>query len=196
MTTAEKRSVHTDALATLGTILNLKDGPARDAIHLAVEPVRAGERLKPNDDIGIKGGLAFKARDGVPKRGKADPFITADIMPGDVIWLVIYPRQIKSLRHVWEHPAFPTETVIADLPDPKAATAKAVIEQQADDMGITYGDIMSYAEDYVRYGSYAVDGGRWEGMGIDGEKFWESWAILNPGRDVPEHKASFFSCSC
>jgi hypothetical protein len=41
------RSVATDALATLGTIID--DTQKRDAIHIAVEPVIAGERLRPGD---------------------------------------------------------------------------------------------------------------------------------------------------
>ena len=41
---SDKRSVATDALETLGTIID--DTQKRDAIHLAVEPVVAGERLQ------------------------------------------------------------------------------------------------------------------------------------------------------
>lgn len=37
---ADKRSIHTDALHTLGTIIG--EGEKRDAIHIAVEPCIAG----------------------------------------------------------------------------------------------------------------------------------------------------------
>jgi hypothetical protein len=50
---AEKRSVHTDALATLGTIIG--EGEKRDAIHLAVEPTVAAEKLYPGQDVGVDG---------------------------------------------------------------------------------------------------------------------------------------------
>ena len=52
----DKRTVATDALLTLGTII----GPAekRDAIHLAVEPVIAGEKLRPGDHVVVDSGLA------------------------------------------------------------------------------------------------------------------------------------------
>jgi len=56
---ADKRSVSTDALATLGTIID--DTAGRDAIHLAVEPIIAGEKLYPGQDVGISEGKAYQA---------------------------------------------------------------------------------------------------------------------------------------
>ncbi len=47
---SEDRSVHTDALHTLGSIIG--ESEKRDAIHLAVEPVVAGERLTPGQNVG------------------------------------------------------------------------------------------------------------------------------------------------
>lgn len=41
---ADKRSTHTAALGSLGT-LELGDNPGRDAIHLAVEPMVAMSKL-------------------------------------------------------------------------------------------------------------------------------------------------------
>lgn len=115
---SDARSVSTDALETLGTILTTPQG--RDAIHLAVEPVVAGGPIMPGDDIIVKDGVAFNYidTDGTTlgrkriKKGEglgiADPFIKADyIEEGEQFWFVMYPRQVRSLRHVWEHPAFP-----------------------------------------------------------------------------------------
>ena len=97
----DNRSVHTDALATLGTIIDETAG--RDAIHLAVEPVVAGELLQPGQHIRLVSGKAFA---GGETFGVVDPFLTRAVEPGERFWFVIYPRQITSLRHVWEHPMF------------------------------------------------------------------------------------------
>jgi hypothetical protein len=100
----EKHTTHTDALDTLGTIIGPDE--KRDAIHLAVYPVEAGERLGPGTDVLLEDGRAWRAydNDGV---GIVDPFLDGTVVPGERFWLVVYPRQITSLRHVWEHPAFP-----------------------------------------------------------------------------------------
>src|SRR3954471_13324325 len=102
MSEAEKRSVHTDALATLGTVIT--ESEKRDAIHLAVEPIRAAEKLYPGQDVGVDGTKNNPV-------GIVDPFLKAAVMPGEWFWLLVYPRQINSLRHVWTHPAFTDEAV-------------------------------------------------------------------------------------
>lgn len=98
---SDKRKVSTDALETLGT----KIGPdeKRDAIHLAVIPVKAKFTLSAGDHVNSKG------EPFMPYVGIVDPFLTQEIKPGEHFWLVIYPRQITSLRHVWSHPSFPEE---------------------------------------------------------------------------------------
>lgn len=99
---SDKRSVTTDALQTLGTIID--DSAGRDAIHLAVEPVIAGEDLLPGQDIGIVDGLATTKAE--KKLGIVDPFVKVPIRQGQRFWFIVYPRTIRSLRHVWSHPDF------------------------------------------------------------------------------------------
>lgn len=98
---SDKRKVTTDALETLGTII---ESGGRDAIHLAVEPVIAAEDLYPGQHVGI--GSEGATTNGVKKLGIVDPFIMGPVPKGKMFWLVVYPRQITSLRHVWEHPDF------------------------------------------------------------------------------------------
>lgn len=125
----DTRSPITDALETLGMIHFKKE--KRDAIHLAVEPVIASCRMKPGERIGIVNGFAYPVgyqyvpnkdgklieddgvnrvsltRTNIPYQGIVDPFLTTDVQLGDKFWFVMKPREVRSLRHVWEHPDFP-----------------------------------------------------------------------------------------
>jgi hypothetical protein len=116
----QKHKVTTDALDTLGTIID--ENQKRDAIHLAVLPVTAGANLRPGQHVRLdKEGLAVAFYEGeseTPAIGIVDPFLKSavtngyehgPVKPGDRFWLVIYPRVITSLRHVWTHPDIPEE---------------------------------------------------------------------------------------
>lgn len=143
MSTTDNRTPHTDALDTLGRLLD--DTAKRDAIHLAVYPVVAGEHITAGDHVRLgPDGKAYIAHTYREAIGIADPFIVETTWPGtkpsrSVIaygsrfWLVVLPRTITSLRHVWEHPAFPASgecdvAPVAATPtaEPASATAEAV----------------------------------------------------------------------
>jgi hypothetical protein len=116
-TNAEKRSVSTDALEVLGTKLGPNE--KRDAIHLAVEPVIAAHDLWPGSHVGFEDSDGNRwpeldkvyrtAGNGRNTLGIADGFIRSKILKGERFFIMLYPRQITSLRHVWSHPAFPEE---------------------------------------------------------------------------------------
>lgn len=102
----QKHTVSTDALDTLGTC-PIPEGSGRDAIHLAVEPVKCGPyHLDPGQLAVIVNGVACPADRDVAT-GIVDPFVDMTIYPGQMFWFVVLPRTITSLRHVWSHPAFP-----------------------------------------------------------------------------------------
>lgn len=97
---ADKRTVSTDALETLGTIIG--ENEKRDAIHLAVLPVVAMHKMHAGDHVGmVDGGASSRAPSLI---GIVDPFLKNAVQEGERFWLVIYPRKINSLRHVWTHP--------------------------------------------------------------------------------------------
>ena len=112
MSSADKRSVATDALETLGYVISEKE--ARDAIHLAVEPVIAGETLQPGQHIGLTAGKIATSSE--PHLGIVDPFLVQPVRVNERFWLVVYPRQIRSLRHVVEHPLFRRRERTQDQP--------------------------------------------------------------------------------
>lgn len=194
---ADKRSVSTDALATLGTLI--QDG-GRDAIHLAVEPIIAAEQLYPGQHIGIVDGKATTKSD--KKLGIVDPFISGLVPEGAKFWLIVYPRQITSLRHVWEHPDFGQVQVTIsskqfsegwlrdfceknDCPQYEIVIAAAVGE---------------YVEGVEGYGSaYEIDGQYFHFNGRDAHsaippEFWDHVEIVTGKK--PPHRAEYFSCGC
>lgn len=120
---ADNRTVATDALATLGTIIG--ENEKRDAIHLAVEPMIAAHMLRPGDHVGLLGG--GKAGHSEKPVGIADPYLTANIKPGERFWLLLYPGQVTSLRHTWTHPAFEEQATEPSPPlEPKPGLAEEV----------------------------------------------------------------------
>lgn len=79
----------------------------RDAIHVAVAPVIATVRLRPGVRVGLdeEGNAELSSSDKCV--GIVDPFLTADVQPGQRFWLFLFPNTVTSLRHEWRHPAFP-----------------------------------------------------------------------------------------
>jgi hypothetical protein len=182
--------VNTDALETLGTII--QDG-GRDAIHLAVEPVIAGQKLNPGQDIGLIDGKAYPSGKSLKLVGIVDPFLADTVLEGEKFWLIVYPRQITSLRHVWSHPDFPQNDTKFDL----STKEKSIkwLQEYAEENDVSYEYLMDTADSHQgeSWGDYIVQGGRFEGYSTPDE-FWDHYSIvrekLNPKRQ------NFFSCSC
>lgn len=191
---ADKRSVSTDALETLGTA-PLNENEARDAIHLAVEPVIAAERLFAGQDVGLVNGQA--STKAAKMLGIVDPFLKNPIQPGQRFWLVVYPRQIKSLRHVWEHPDFPS-ALVEPAPAQEDPVKAAVhwIKEFASKLGYEYDDLMEAAENYYLDGSYEYDNSEgYKDFWAEFPTFWDMWSIVT-GKPRPKYGDSFFTCSC
>jgi hypothetical protein len=66
----------------------------RDAVHVAVMAMLATRAMAPGKWL---------------TNGIVDPFLTADVQPGEWFWLALYPGTVTSLRHVWTAPGFPEE---------------------------------------------------------------------------------------
>ena len=196
---------HTDALDTLGKIHQFQE--KRDAIHLGVEPVIAGEWLSPADSIYLKDGKAFACPTG-KGLGIVDPFLTVSVAPDERFWLVIYPRVITSLRHVWTHPELADPVEIqevkatryqleeaAALIDPTVVTSRSVIQGYADELERSYEELLERADDYLASGDRWRGGDSFEGTHL-GDDFWDAYDVVRNTTTARDDRGSFLSCSC
>jgi hypothetical protein len=189
---AEKRSVHTDALATLGNIID--ETQKRDAIHLAVEPVIAATNLYPAQHVGIENGKAtpFAAK----KLGIVDPFLTGMVPEGQRFWLIVYPRQITSLRHVWAHPDFPETISEKPTPTDPVEISKQWINDFADRIYQHPKALMDAAERWLDSEDYTYDNSEsYKSHYDEFPEFWRHFKVVT-GRGPKDESETFFTCSC
>lgn len=202
---ADNRTISTDALTTLGTIITDKE--KRDAIHLFVIPMVATQTLKPGQDVGVVPGGAEDSDDPV---GIVDPFLKMNVKKGQMFWLVIFPRKITSLRHVWSHPAFDDEIESPKFSDSEIGAQNAEkkpltkiegserwIQNFSYRAGMNYDRMMSAADRWFDSEDYTNMGENETYKDVWGEfhTFWENYEIVR-GVKVKDKYASFFSCSC
>lgn len=196
---ADSRSVHTDALQTLGTIITGIPGVGRDAIHLAVEPVIAARLLQPGTRVGLKRDGTADYRN-VKHVGIVDPFLMEPVQAGEQFWLFVLPRTISSLRHVWEHPDFPS-AFRQSVQVPQAATcapgetdlrverSKRWLDRLGKPYGYSWEEIVNAIrrEDRLNTGDDDVD--------FPNEAYIHYEIIT--GEILPEDKRNtYFSCAC
>jgi hypothetical protein len=95
----------------LGQLLGPEAG--RDAVHVAIAPVVAAEVLQPGQRIEFAEDGDYEKVKGSRQHyeglGIVDPFLRNPVQVGQRFYIWLTPNTIKSLRHVWVHPAFPLE---------------------------------------------------------------------------------------
>lgn len=186
---SDKRSVATDALETLGTIID--DTARRDAIHLAVLPAIAGVVFRAGDHVTVIDGTAYLAAVGTGI-GIVDPFLAVLVRPSERFWLVMYPRTITSLRHVWSHPAFPDEAAALGLVSSSKTESERWLREFCDRSNCpSYEEVIGVIasgdyEDSLRMGRDA--------SGDIPPEFWGHAEVVL-GRKI-ENRPTWFSCSC
>lgn len=173
----------------LGRLIDGDKG--RDAIHIAIAPVEATEKLMPGQGINLVEGdnTRVKSARGGTWSGIVDPFLQAPVLRGERFWMWMRPGSITSLRHEWTHPAFGPE-VTRTYP-----ASEQWIREWAEGYGVTYADMIEAAKEHLRSGEYFSRGGTFEGENVPDE-FWSHFERVT-GQVVPsDDRNSFFSCSC
>jgi hypothetical protein len=183
-----------DPITTLGTIL--RDKAERDAIHLAIAPVTAAEKLFPGQHVGFVEGSAHIVSANQPHIGIVDPFLTGPVFPDHRCWLMLYPNTITGLRHEWTHPAFEQQAGRISKDD-HMEKSKAWIADHADSLGLSADVLMENAREWVEYEDYFVQQGseRWRDN-FNPTEFWHHYEIVT-GTVIPQDKKqSMYCCSC
>lgn len=91
---------------TLGKLAD--DEAQRDAVHVAIAPVIAAQKMNPGQSCGLVNrydntfGPAASSHCGV-----VDPFLKEPVLEGERFWLLMYPKTVADLRHVWTHDQLP-----------------------------------------------------------------------------------------
>jgi hypothetical protein len=177
----------------LGQIITMPQ--QRDAIHIAVMPVTAGEAaLQPGQRVGLKGHLAIPAQDADAVLGIVDPFLRDPVQPRQRFWLFLLPNTITSLRHNWTHPMITSDGTGV------ASESEKWLRDFADETGADYFEMMEVAASHCgganqRWPGYLIEGGRWEDQGTPDE-FWAHFKNVTGKSPEGESKPGIFSCSC
>lgn len=178
---------------------------SRDAIHIAVVPVVAGQVLFAGDKVYLDPyGQAKEASGYLDYVGIADPFLdTACISTGDKFWLYLKPGSITSLKHEWTHPAFPTTSALIDTPPARGSIPDLVaqkltfnthIQELADDLALGYDELLDAADRYVATGeSHYRMGDSEDSLPTS---FWPEYEKVRNVVVSANTKNSFFRCSC
>lgn len=180
---------------TLGLGKLITTEQQRDAIHIAVAPVIADEKLLPGERIGfVEGGnMRVCAMQDVDSIGIVDPFLAKAVTVGQQFWMYLNPGSITSLRHDWTHPAFVVAGV--DGKSPSEVWMRAWAKKH---IANYYDDEESMSEDDAY--EFAIDAGRETHIGrfedarehIDGE-WWSHWEIITGEKG---DRDAYFTCSC
>lgn len=158
----------------------------RDAIHLAVIPMKASGRLMPGQQVGIvSDGVAGCA---APAIGIVDPFLQVGPSNGQTFWVCLFPGTVTGMRHHWQHPAF------GGTPASERELSIAWLKDAAEQLDVSYetlvGDSDLIHADYINNGETIRN--IW--LGIQ-EDYWKHRKIVT-GEDVSEDDRGGFTCSC
>lgn len=171
----------------------------RDAIHIAVAPRIAAERLSPGQHVGLIG-TDHAGRTGEPV-GIVDPFLRAAVMKGERFFLFLYPATITSLRHEWTHPAFAQQAANAFNGGgeyaPKAEAEKW-LRVFASEWGMQYQDMIDGASSGGGITARDRDIHSWSELEPGEEQqFWRHLETVTGQKFNSHHREeTYFSCSC
>ena len=170
----------------------------RDAIHIAIVPIKARNNLQPGQRVGVTpdgewagtpGGLFSEAV------GIVDPYMEQRVLGGQTFWLCLFQGSVHTLRHEWTHPCFPG--TVSDKP--RISGEQMMAEQRVrafvaqECSWRTYEEFLDEAKDAVSMG-HGIQMGNNESVNTYDELL-QDIGILT-GIDVSDKEGPWFRCAC
>lgn len=175
----------------------------RDAIHVAIAPVVAGELLSVGQRVRLRGGKAVAANNNISRDiGIVDPFLPfVHVQPGQRFWLFLHPGTIEDLRHEWSHPAFENSVPELAPADPEkmgpfnqsVMWLKSFAEDKAE---ITFGELMEGIAKFVEDDKQMCDGGKWMNLPTPPELWLHYQLVTGTPLDRVYDDHDLFTCEC
>lgn len=124
---AKDRSVATDALEVMGRPIPKDMHVGRDAVHLGTFTATCAEKVWPGQHVAALTSSTVDPN-GAKKVGIVDPFLNLPVNPGTKFLVLMYPRSLASLNHVWTHPDVPDE-----IPAERVVEKEVIVYRDEDD---------------------------------------------------------------
>ena len=176
-----------DTQSKIGKLL--QEGEERDAIHIAVLPVVAGNDLTPGAPIGVGevNGEHYAYSNIFPRRGIVDPFLWDGVTQGERFWMFLTPNTIQDMRHHWK-----LEGIDVFSPQERA---KQWLASFAEENNVSYDELVAGLKaGEVYFGNDTEAPSNAYGQK---EALFQHLAILTGRSFSEDHIANtFFRCSC
>jgi hypothetical protein len=168
----------------------------RDAIHVAVVPLIAGQKIYRGDNFKLSSTdyrVAYSTREGAEDAiGIVDPFLKDYIVKkGEQFWGLLFPNTVTGMRHHWQHPSFDnaktdmteSEIWLRDFADKWHFNFQEMINA-----GVNKDYVVAHGVDI--HSRYDLDDG-------EHDLFWHHLANYTGRKFDEDHReTNIWSCSC
>lgn len=171
------------------------DKQDRDAIHIAIVPMKASELLRPGQRVGLIGDDECEAGPSENCVGIVDPYLVDVVPKGAVFWLFLLPNTVTGMRHHWEHPEFQNDQLISQAMQKE--NARMWLIDQCDPLGMSFEELTSRNSELVNGGyikTHQNESARDHWYEIE-DQFWRFLEIYT-GQVIKESDRGGFTCSC
>ena len=183
----------------------------RDAVHVAIVPMIAGEPLERGERFRLQYGEKNVALSGIYNSdeecvGIVDPFLNVEyVEEGEQFWGMLFPQTVTGMRHHWQHPAFDETEVVEETdtpnPNPNPNEHEVWLREFADRWNFDFTELIEAGsgigdQDWVTsrgrnlHHANELDDG-------DHELFWEHLEGFMEAEFNQEHRNKMvWSCTC